>query len=140
MRTEKTSLVGISGWLAVFALRLLVGIVGDLTAITKLVPQYEGFTLTMGYYFLASALLLLTMFLLYKRSPYFRISYIVFSIVEVAVYFPSWSSMLAIALAEGIWIVYLFRSRRVRNTCFPPVPALESATETNNELLENTSF
>ena len=61
--------------------------------------------------------MLATFLLLYKKSLLFRIAYVVTAAIELTAMIPDIHKMLAIILAEGLWTVYLFRSKRVNETC-----------------------
>lgn len=118
MKQSEKKLVGIKGWLAVFAARLVFGIIGEVTGVLNCVSPYQGITIQLLFYVLVSVSMLITFLLLYKKNPLFRISYVVTVIIEVSAMIPDVDSVLAITLAEGIWIAYLFCSKRVRETCF----------------------
>ena len=117
MEQNKKKLVGIKGGLAVFAGRLILGIIGEITGVLNCISSYQGITIQLLFYVLVSISMLTTFLLLYKRNPLFRIAYVVTAIVELVAMIPDISKVLAIILAEGIWIAYLFRSKRVKETC-----------------------
>ena len=62
--------------------------------------------------------MLATFLLLYKKSLLFRIAYVVTAAIELTAMIPDINKMLAIILAAGLWTVYLFRSKRVKENLY----------------------
>ena len=117
MEQNEKKLVGIKGWLAVFAVRLILGIIGEITGVLNCISSYQGITIQLLFYVLVSISMLATFLLLYKKSLLFRIAYVVTAAIELTAMIPDIHKMLAIILAAELWTVYLFRSKRVKETC-----------------------
>ncbi len=96
----------------------MTGVTGSTgTGTTLIVQGYQGITIQLPFYVLVSISMLATFLLLYKKSLLFRIAYVVTAAIELTAMIPDINKMLAIILAAELWTVYLFRSKRVKETC-----------------------
>ena len=96
----------------------MTGVTGSTgTGTTLIVQGYQGITIQLLFYVLVSISMLATFLLLYKKSLLFRIAYVVTAAIELTAMIPDINKILAIILAEGLWTVYLFRSKQVNETC-----------------------
>lgn len=110
---------GIGGWLILFLIRLGISTIGFVAiALNSMRPEFEVITF---FYILTALCYIVTFVYCIAEKLAFRRWYIVATILNFILSLPD-ANFITISgwlLAEAIWLIYLYRSKRVANTFTP---------------------